>query len=126
MRNYLNKWLNKIKQYNKRENQLLKAIKVSKTNFENKNKMKLLKAYLKWRNLCRKKNLTPIQLGLKHLLKGLLEKKFNHIIKKTEIINIDIKRGLSVYDALLNGDKNMAKCISLRNLFLKPYFNKWN
>ena len=125
LRKYLNRWLDKIKKYNRRESQLLKAIKVAKTNSDNKDKIMLLKAYLKWRNLCRKKNVTPIQLGIKHLLKGLLGDKLNHLMKRTEIVNIDVKRGESIYDALLRGDKNVAKCISLRNLFLRPYFNRW-
>ena len=125
LRNYLKRWLDKIKKFNRRESQLLKAIKVSKTNSDNKDKIMLLKAFLKWRNLCRKKNSTPIQLGLKHLLKGLLGNKFKHIMKRTEIVNIDVKRGESIYDALLRGDKNVAKCIALRNLFIRPYFNRW-
>ena len=126
IRNYLKKWLEIIRKINDRESQLLKAIIVSKTNFENRNKMKLLKAYINWKNLCQKnKSSTPIQLGLKHLLKGLLKNKFRHILKKTDIVNINVERGLSIYDALIKGDKNVAKCIALRNLFIRPYFNKW-
>ena len=121
IRNYLKKWLEIIRKINDRESQLLKALIVSKTNFENRNKMKLLKAYINWKNLCqKKKSSTPIQLGLKHLLKGLLKNKFRDILKKTDIVNINVERGLSIYDALIK----VVKILCLTTKILKIYYPK--
>ena len=64
-------------------------------------------------------------LGLRHLLRGLILNIFKRLMKNTESVNINVDRGKSIYDAILKGDTKIAKHIALRNLFLRPYFNRW-
>jgi len=125
LRKYLRKWKEIAKLMNDREKYLTNAFKVTKTNKDHQKNLSLLKALLKWRNNSKKGSNVPILLGLRHLLRGLILNIFKRLMKNTESVNLNVDRGKSIYDAILNGDTKVAKHIALRNLFLRPYFNRW-
>jgi len=98
--------------------------------FSKKDKERLIKAIYKWKGNCKSKfNHIPVLYGLKQLIKTLCKDAFGKIKNAPSKKPIDIetikKSGMTVTQALMDGDVNLARIIALRKIFLMDYLNKW-
>ena len=98
--------------------------------FSKKDKERLIKAIYKWKGNCKSKfNHIPVLYGLKQLIKTLCKDAFDKIKNAPSKKPIDIetikKSGMTVTQALMDGDVNLARIIALRKIFLMDYLNKW-
>ena len=127
---YLLKWKNQM--LAKRAASTHRAYRKNFLNnmFSKKDKERLIRAIYKWKGNCKSKiNYIPVLYGLKQLNKTLCRDAFNKIKYSPSSKPIDIetikKNGLTVTQALMNGDVNLARIIALRKIFLMNYLNKW-
>ena len=127
---YLLKWKNQM--LAKRAASTHRAYRKNFLNnmFSKKDKERLIRAIYKWLGNCKSKiNYIPVLYGLKQLIKTLCRDAFNKIKYSPSSKPIDIetikKNGLTVTQALMNGDVNLARIIALRKIFLMNYLNKW-
>ncbi len=119
------RWRNKITPTEKKDYSNYKA-RYLKNIITKKNLEKLIRALYKWKsNIKPKKNDAPIKYGLNLLSKTLKKKSFERI-KKTERKQLkEIPKDLTLMEALLRGDLNSAKSLSLKKIPLLHYFLKW-
>ena len=90
-------------------------------------KGKLMKYFYIWKNTEKPKefNKFPIIVGNEQLHRALIRNAFKTLIKRTAMMNLKIPYGMSIHQALIRGNKNIAKSIVFRNILQRPAFTKW-
>ncbi|MGL4948360.1 MAG: hypothetical protein ACRC42_03155, partial [Mycoplasma sp.] len=123
------------KYYDKWKNQLHKMLLKDMANRLKFNQFKhlfklfdngVMKYFLWWKFKSQmKKSSTPYEIGIDKIRWSTVREPLKKFLKKADMINWEIPRGLSAQKALINNKRNLAKSIQLRNISLRPYFNKW-
>ena len=86
----------------------------------------LMKYFTIWRTKAGfTKSTSPIQQGADVLRKAVIRQPFKKFIKKADMLNLKIPRGLSTQTALIRKKRNLAKSICLRNVSIRPMWNRW-
>ncbi|MCQ2815840.1 MAG: hypothetical protein MJ252_01105 [archaeon] len=84
-----------------------------------------LKYFVMWRVKAGiKRSTTPIEEGAKKLRKAIIREPFKTFLKLADMLNLKVPRGMPVERALIQKKRNLAKCIALRNIFERPYWNQ--
>ena len=68
---------------------------------------------------------SPIVQGIDKLRKTIIADPFKKFIHRADMMNLVIPRGMSTQSALIKKKRNLAKSISLRNVAMRPFWNKW-
>ena len=123
---YFLKWkmkTNALKESDKHKSTRNKYIKTLITKGD---KADMLRAFLKWnQNKPKVFNKFPIIVGTEQLHRALLRQPFKNFNKKTQLLNLKIPHGMSIQQALVRGNRNLAKSIVFRNILQRPHFRKW-
>jgi hypothetical protein len=87
---------------------------------------RLQRSLLLWKGLMiGKGNLKTIQIGALALKKLLLRQPFSALKENTKMMNLKVPFGVSLKDALINFNPNIAKNIAIKTMLVRPRFLRW-
>ena len=85
-----------------------------------------LKYFIIWKTKAGfKRSPSPLIYGMLALKKGFIKPHWKTFVKRADMINLVIPRGMSTQTALVRKKRNLAKSISLRNCSVRPMWNRW-